>query len=126
DRGEQVVGIDNLNPYNAFALKGPRRPRLEGRGGLPFHPADVAVTAGMTVLAEANPNIETIIHLAAQAGVRYSLTQPLAYVEANVKGQVVLLETARKLAKLTSLVYASSSSVYGASTKQPFSVEEPA
>src|SRR5205823_13858631 len=112
--------------YYDVALKRARLARLEGRRGFTFHPVDVADTAGVTVLAEANPNIETIIHLAAQAGVRSSLTQPLAYVEANVRGQVVLLATARKLAKLTSLVYASSSSVYGASTKQPFSVEEPA
>jgi UDP-glucuronate 4-epimerase len=78
----------------------------------------------MTRLVEHYRDIDTIIHLAAQAGVRYSLTQPLAYVEANVKGQVVLLEAARKLSKLKSLVYASSSSVYGANTKQPFSVED--
>ena len=124
DRGERVVGIDNLNPYYDVALKRARLARLEGRRGFTFQPVDVADVAGMTALAEANPNIETIIHLAAQAGVRYSLTQPLAYVEANVKGQVVLLETARKLSQLKSVVYASSSSVYGNNTKQPFSIED--
>src|SRR5690349_10052099 len=124
DRGEQVIGIDNLNPYYDVALKHARLARLKGRRSFTFHPIDVADMAAMTALAESNPDIETIIHLAAQAGVRYSLTQPLAYVEANVKGQVVLLEAARKLGMLKSLVYASSSSVYGANTKQPFSVED--
>ncbi len=124
DRGEQVIGIDNLNPYYDVALKQARLARLEGREGFSFQPVDVADPAAMTALVERHPDIATIIHLAAQAGVRYSLTQPLAYVEANVKGQVVLLEAARKLAKLKSIVYASSSSVYGANTKQPFSIED--
>ena len=126
DRGERVIGIDDLNAYYDVALKHARLAQLQGRARFEFHQIDVADPAAMTGLVERYPDIDTIIHLAAQAGVRYSLTQPLAYVEANVKGQVVLLETARNLAKLKSLVYASSSSVYGASTKQPFSVEEPA
>jgi UDP-glucuronate 4-epimerase len=126
DRGERVIGIDDLNAYYDVALKQARLAQLQGRARFEFHQIDVADPTAMTGLAERHSDIDTIIHLAAQAGVRYSLTQPLAYVEANVKGQVVLLETARKLAKLKSLVYASSSSVYGASTKQPFSVEEPA
>jgi UDP-glucuronate 4-epimerase len=124
DRGEQVIGVDNLNPYYDVALKQARLAQLRGRARFEFHPVDVADPAAMTGLVERHPEIDTIIHLAAQAGVRYSLTQPLAYVEANVKGQVVLLEAARKLAMLKSLVYASSSSVYGANTKQPFSVED--
>jgi UDP-glucuronate 4-epimerase len=124
DRGERVVGIDNVNPYYDVALKRARLARLEGRRGFTFQPVDVADPAAMTALAERHPDIEAIVHLAAQAGVRYSLTQPLAYVEANVKGQVVLLETARRLSQLKSIVYASSSSVYGANTKQPFSVED--
>jgi UDP-glucuronate 4-epimerase len=124
DRGERVIGIDNLNPYYDVALKRARLARLEGRRGFTFQPVDVADSAAMTALAERHPDIEMMIHLAAQAGVRYSLTQPLAYVEANVKGQVVLLETARKLPQLKSIVYASSSSVYGANTKQPFSIDD--
>ena len=124
DRGERVIGVDNLNPYYDVALKQARLAQLRGRARFEFHPIDVADPAAMTGLVERHPEIDTIIHLAAQAGVRYSLTQPLAYVEANVKGQVVLLEAARKLAALKSLVYASSSSVYGANTKQPFSVED--
>ena len=124
DRGERVIGIDNLNPYYDVALKRARLARIEGCRGFDFQPVDVADPAAMTALVERHPDIEAIIHLAAQAGVRYSLTQPLAYVEANVKGQVVLLEAARKLAHLKSIVYASSSSVYGANTKLPFSIED--
>src|SRR5205085_2197693 len=126
DRGERVIGVDDLNAYYDVALKQARLAQLQGRARFEFHQIDVADPTAMTGLAGRHSDIDAIIHLAAQAGVRYSLTQPLAYVEANVKGQVVLLETARKLAKLTSLVYASSSSVYGASTKQPFSADEPA
>ncbi|MBV9587722.1 MAG: NAD-dependent epimerase/dehydratase family protein [Alphaproteobacteria bacterium] len=124
DRGEQVIGIDNLNAYYDVALKQARLAQLQGRAGFEFHQTDVAEPDAMTELVERHPGIDTIIHLAAQAGVRYSLSQPLAYVDANVKGQVVLLEAARKLPKLKSLVYASSSSVYGANAKQPFSVED--
>ncbi|HYU12790.1 MAG TPA: NAD-dependent epimerase/dehydratase family protein [Stellaceae bacterium] len=124
DRGERVVGIDNLNPYYDVALKRARLAQLEGRDGFAFRPVDVADPVAVTTLVERHPDIDRIIHLAAQAGVRYSLTQPLAYVEANVKGQVVLLEIARRLPGLKSFVYASSSSVYGANAKQPFSVED--
>jgi UDP-glucuronate 4-epimerase len=124
DRGDQVIGIDNLNPYYDVALKHARLAQLEDRDGFAFHPVDVADTLAVTTLFERHPDIDRIIHLAAQAGVRYSLTQPLAYVEANVKGQVVLLEAARRLPGLKSFVYASSSSVYGANAKQPFSVED--
>jgi UDP-glucuronate 4-epimerase len=125
DRGERVVGIDNLTPYYDVALKRARLARLETRPGFIFHPVDVADTAAMAGVIGRHDDIDRIIHLAAQAGVRYSLTQPLAYVEANVKGQVVLLEAARRLKRLGSIVYASSSSVYGANTNQPFSVGDP-
>src|SRR5205807_4209483 len=97
DRGEQVIGIDNLNPYYDVALKRARLAQLEGGDGFVFRPVDVADPMAVTTLVERHPDIDRIIHLAAQAGVRYSLTQPLAYVEANVKGQVVLLEAARRL-----------------------------
>jgi UDP-glucuronate 4-epimerase len=124
DQGERVIGVDNLNPYYDVALKRARLSELESRNGFAFHPIDIADLAAMTALMERHPDIAAIIHLAAQAGVRNSLADPLAYVEANVKGQVVLLEAARRLAKLKSLVYASSSSVYGNSVKQPFSVAD--
>src|SRR5712671_663649 len=124
DRGERVIGVDDLNAYYDVALKQARLAQLQGRARFEFHQIDVADPTAMTGLAGRQSDIDAIIHLAAQAGVRYSLTQPLAYVEANVKGQVVLLEAARKLPKLKSIVYASSSSVYGANTKQPFSIED--
>src|SRR5438874_12733060 len=114
DRGERVIGVDDLNAYYDVALKQARLAQLQGRARFEFHQIDVADPTAMTGLAGRHSDIDAIIHLAAQAGVRYSLTQPLAYVEANVKGQVVLLETARKLTKLKSLVYASSSSEHEA------------
>lgn len=124
DQGEQVVGADNLNEYYDIALKHARLARLEARRGFVFHRVDVGDLAAVTGLIERHPKIDTIIHLAAQAGVRYSLIDPLAYVDANVRGQVVLLEAARKLRGLKAFVYASSSSVYGANEKQPFSIED--
>src|SRR5947209_11788438 len=124
DRGERVIGVDDLNAYYDVTLKQARLAQLQGRARFEFHQIDVADPTAMTGLAGRHSDIDAIIHLAAQAGVRYSLTQPLAYVEANVKGQVVLLETARQLSQLKSIVYASSSSVYGANTKQPFSIED--
>src|SRR5438270_11527997 len=124
DRGERVIGVDDLNAYYDVALKQARLAQLQGRARFEFHQIDVADPTAMTGLAGRHSDIDAIIHLAAQAGVGYSLTQPLGYVEADVKGQVVLRETARKLAKLKSLVYASASSGYVASTMQLVSVEE--
>ncbi len=124
DSGERVIGIDTLNDYYDVALKHARLARLERHKNFTFHRADVSDPEAMAALAARHPEIDRIVHLAAQAGVRYSLTNPLAYVDANVKGQVVLLETARRLQGLRKLVYASSSSVYGANRKQPFSVAD--
>jgi UDP-glucuronate 4-epimerase len=124
ESGERVIGIDNLNDYYDVALKRARLARLEQHPAFTFHRVDVGDPDAMSALAAGHPDIDRIIHLAAQAGVRYSLTNPLAYVEANVKGQVVLFETARLLPGLRKLVYASSSSVYGANREQPFSVED--
>src|SRR5258706_240036 len=90
DHGEQVIGIDNLNPYYDVALKQARLARLEGREGFSFQPVDGADPAAMTALVERHRDIPTIIHLAAQAGGRYPPAQPPAYVGANLKGQVVL------------------------------------
>lgn len=124
ESGERVVGIDNLNDYYDVALKRARLARLERQAGFAFHRLDIADHDGVVGLVARHPDIDRIAHLAAQAGVRYSLTNPLAYVDANVRGQVVMLEAARRLANLKSLVYASSSSVYGANEKQPCSVED--
>jgi UDP-glucuronate 4-epimerase len=124
DRGEAVIGIDNLNPYYDVALKHARLAQLECHAGFTFHQIDVADLDAIKALVERHRDIDTVIHLAAQAGVRYSLIDPLAYIEANVKGQVVMLETARQMSRLKSFVYASSSSVYGRTAMQPFSIDE--
>jgi UDP-glucuronate 4-epimerase len=124
-RGQSVLGIDSLNDYYDPKLKRARLACLEARPGFEFRQIDVADREAIFALAEEYPGIETIAHMAAQAGVRYSLENPTAYVDANVMGQVVMLELARRLPKLRHLVYASSSSVYGDNEKQPFAVGDP-
>ncbi len=124
DRGEQVIGIDNLNAYYDVRLKRARLNLLLPRRGFSFEALDTTDDTAMTGLIERYPGIGSIVHLAAQAGVRHSLSHPLAYVEANVKGQVVMLEAARRLKSLRSFVYASSSSVYGSGENQPFRVTD--
>ena len=125
DRGVRVIGIDNLNPYYDVSLKQARLARLEPHKWFSFTPLDVTDEEGLAGLVRCHPDIDVIVHLAAQAGVRYSLTNPLSYVDSNVKGQVVVLEAARKLKSLKSFIYASSSSVYGRNEKQPFTVGDP-
>ncbi len=124
DRQRRVIGIDNLNDYYDPALKRQRLKRLEAREGFSFHRLDLADREALPVLCDATPEIEQVAHMAAQAGVRYSLDHPFAYVDANVTGQLVVMEACRRLPRLRHLVYASSSSVYGANTKLPFSVED--
>jgi UDP-glucuronate 4-epimerase len=118
--GAQVVGVDNLNPYYDVRLKQARLDKLLPQRGFAFHRIDVADRAAMEALAAAHGDIDTIVHLAAQAGVRHSLTDPHAYVHANVMGHLVVLEVARRLPALRHLVYASTSSVYGANQALPF------
>jgi UDP-glucuronate 4-epimerase len=120
--GERVIGIDNLNDYYDPALKRARLARLEAEPRFTFHRLDVADYDGIIGLIEREPAIDRIVHLAAQAGVRYSLSNPLVYADSNVRGQIVMLEAARRLPRLRTLIYASSSSVYGANSKQPYSV----
>jgi UDP-glucuronate 4-epimerase len=122
--GERVIGIDNVNDYYDVALKRARLAQLERHAGFTFHQLDVADYDGIIGLVDRHPEIDRIVHLAAQAGVRYSLSNPLVYVESNLRGQVVLLEAARRLKNLRKLIYASSSSVYGVNRKQPYSVED--
>jgi len=122
--GEQVIGIDNLNAYYDVALKNARLARLERHAGFTFYRLDVADHDGVTALVERHPDIDRIVHLAAQAGVRYSLANPLVYAESNLRGQIVMLEAARRLKNLRQMIYASSSSVYGANEKYPHSVED--
>jgi UDP-glucuronate 4-epimerase len=119
-RGEQVLGIDNLNTYYDVRLKQARLARLADTPGFRFHQVDISDREAMAALVASEPGIDRIVHLAAQAGVRYSMTDPFAYAASNLMGHLVILETARHLPKLEHLVYASSSSVYGANTKMPF------
>jgi UDP-glucuronate 4-epimerase len=119
-RGERVIGVDNLNNYYDVRLKQGRLDRLRAHPGFTFQACDIADRDAMFVLAAAHPEITGIVHLAAQAGVRYSLVDPYAYVSSNVMGHLVVLETARRLPKLPHVVYASSSSVYGGNTALPF------
>ena len=125
DRGEQVIGIDNLNDYYDPALKEARLAQFKGRNAFAFQRLDVSDRAAILGLAEAHPEITRVVHLAAQAGVRYSLENPFAYIDANVMGQQVMIEACRRLPRCAHFVYASSSSVYGANGKLPFSVEDP-
>lgn len=123
-RGETVLGIDNLNSYYTVALKEARLARLTANPAFRFVRADIADRAAMENLRPELADVTGIVHLAAQAGVRYSLENPYAYIEANVLGHLCMLEMARNLPKLGNFVYASSSSVYGGNTKLPFSVED--
>jgi UDP-glucuronate 4-epimerase len=123
-RGEQVIGVDNLNSYYDVKLKEARLGQLEGRNGFSFQRLDLCDrTAGEAFFAS-HPDLTGIIHLAAQAGVRHSLIDPYSYVDANVTGHLVILEACRRLKSLKHMVYASSSSVYGGNDKMPFSVTD--
>jgi UDP-glucuronate 4-epimerase len=119
ERGNEVVGIDNLNAYYDVSLKEARLALLRDQPGFRFQRLDVADTEGMRHLFEALRPAR-VIHLAAQAGVRYSLTNPHAYTESNVLGFLNVLEGSRHQG-VEHLLFASSSSVYGANTRQPFS-----
>jgi UDP-glucuronate 4-epimerase len=120
-RGNRVLGVDNLNAYYDVRLKQARLDRLEGRPGFAFSRADLADREAIHDLVGRNKDIDAIVHLGAQAGVRHSLVDPYAYVQSNVMGHLVVLEAARLLPALRHLVYASSSSVYGANQEVPFS-----
>jgi UDP-glucuronate 4-epimerase len=122
ERGDEVVGVDDLNAYYDVTLKEARLARLVGRPGFVFERVDIADRAAMErVFAEHRPT--RVVNLAAQAGVRYSLENPHAYVESNLVGFLHVLEGCRAL-EVEHLVYASSSSVYGANTRLPFSVSD--
>jgi UDP-glucuronate 4-epimerase len=120
--GRDVVGIDNLNEYYDPALKHARLDRLRRDKRFTFHRLDLADSDGVLRLAESAPRPEIIVHLAAQAGVRHSLTHPFSYVDANLTGHLSMLELARRLPDLHHFVYASSSSVYGGNKKVPYAV----
>ena len=122
DRGDEVIGFDNLNSYYDVKLKEARLAQLTPRDGFHFIKADLEDRAAIeNVFAQHKP--QRVIHLAAQAGVRYSLNNPQAYIDANIVGFLHVLEGCRHNA-VEHLVYASSSSVYGANTEMPFSVHQ--
>jgi UDP-glucuronate 4-epimerase len=123
-RGDEVVGVDNLNAYYDVSLKEARLAGLKAHKGFRFEKLDIADREAMLALGAKHPGVTHVVHLAAQAGVRHSLTDPYTYVTSNVMGQVIMLELARKFSKLEHFVYASSSSVYGGNTKLPFSVDD--
>ncbi len=121
-RGDEVIGVDNLNDYYDPALKHARLAQLQGKPGFAFERLDIADTAAMQSLF-ARGGFTRVVHLAAQAGVRYSVTHPHAYAQANLVGFLNILEGCR--ARQTEhLVYASSSSVYGGNTKLPFAEDD--
>ncbi len=120
DRGDAVVGLDNLNDYYDPALKQARLEHLEGRPGFTFVRLDLADREGMEALFERH-GFAKVVNLAAQAGVRYSLENPWSYIDSNVQGFMTILEGCRHH-PVEHLVYASSSSVYGLNTRMPFSV----
>ncbi len=122
DRGEDVVGLDDLNAYYDPTLKEARLARLSPKRGFSFVKLDVAERAGMEALF-AQHRFDRVVHLAAQAGVRYSIENPHAYVHSNIVGFQNILEGCRH-AGTKHLVYASSSSVYGGNAKLPFSVSD--
>ncbi|WP_088278326.1 NAD-dependent epimerase [Ideonella sp. A 288] len=122
-RGDQVLGIDNLNDYYDVGLKRARLAQLARHPGFSFAAVDVADTAAVASLF-AQGGIDRVVHLAAQAGVRYSVTHPHAYAQANLVGFLNILEGCRAQA-IGHLVYASSSSVYGGNTKMPFAEDDP-
>ncbi len=122
DRGVSVLGIDNLNAYYEVTLKEARKAILVRHAGFRFEKLDLADRRGVEKLFATHP-VRRVVHLAAQAGVRYSLVNPHAYVESNLVGFLNVLEGCRQ-SRVEHLVYASSSSVYGGNTKQPFSVRD--
>jgi len=123
-QGERVVGIDINNDYYDVGLKEARLAHLGKHKNFSFHRADIADAPAVSAILAGAGAVRGVIHLAAQAGVRYSLKNPYAYVHSNLTGQVAMFEAVRGLDPMPALVYASSSSVYGGNTKFPFSVAD--
>lgn len=123
DRGDEVLGIDNINDYYAVDLKLARLERLGDRAGFSFKKVDIADLEALKQSVIGH-KITKVVHLAAQAGVRYSLENPMAYAQSNLVGHLAVLELCRHTEDIEHLVYASSSSVYGLNEKMPFSEED--
>ena len=121
-RGDEVIGVDNVNDYYDVTLKEARLKRLHNVHPFELHRIDIADRPAIeNLFASSKP--DRVVHLAAQAGVRYSIENPRAYIDANILGFINILEGARAI-DLEHLVYASTSSVYGANTQMPFSVHD--
>lgn len=122
ERGDEVIGLDNVNPYYEVTLKEARLAQLQEKAGFTFVKGDISDRDTVNKVFE-DHKPERVLNLAAQAGVRYSLTHPHAYIESNIVGFLNILEGCRHH-DVENLVYASSSSVYGAATKIPFSTDD--
>ena len=120
----QILGIDNINNYYDVKLKKNRLKILLGKKNFKFKKIDISDTNFVRKIYPIAKNFRIIIHLAAQAGVRYSITHPYKYIESNVKAQISILELAKKIKNFEHLIYASSSSVYGSNKKTPFSIDD--
>ena len=125
EQGRRVLAVDNLNDYYDPALKRARLKALEERTGFAFAKVDLADRDAVFALFDGHSDVQEVVHLAAQAGVRYSLENPYAYVDSNIMGHLVVMEACRRLPNFHHLVYASSSSVYGGNSKVPFAVGDP-
>ncbi len=123
-RGESVVGIDNLNDYYDVSLKEDRLQQLDNFENFSFVKQDITDKTGMEKLWADHGPFTRVVHLAAQAGVRHSLTDPYSYIASNCMGHLTVMEMCRHTKAFKHLVYASSSSVYGGNTKMPFSVQD--
>lgn len=125
EQGNTVIGIDNLNDYYASSLKNARCQLLQEQfSNFRFYKADITDRQAIADIFDRHSDIHYILHLAAQAGVRYSLENPYSYIQTNVMGHLTLLEQARALPDLKRIFYASSSSVYGLNTSLPFGEQD--
>ncbi len=124
NEGEHVVGIDNLNDYYDVSLKQARLKVLEKHANFTFVKVEISDKDAMETVWSGHGPFTRVIHLAAQAGVRYSLENPYAYIQSNIVGHLNIIEMCRHTDNFEHLVYASSSSVYGGNTKLPFSVQD--
>ena len=120
-RGEKVVGVDNMDAYYSLELKEARLAELEEDANFTFHYLDIGDSQAANAVFALYPDLEGIVHMAAQVGVGHSLATPQAFLNTNISGMFVLLEECRKLKHLKNVVYGSSSAVYGGNRKVPFS-----
>ena len=124
EENHTVLGIDNINNYYDVNLKKNRLKNLLKKKNFKFKKIDISNTNFVKKIYPIAKNFKIIIHLAAQAGVRYSVTYPYKYIESNVKAQISILELAKRIKSFEHLIYASSSSVYGSNKKIPFSIND--